>query len=417
MNDFTKKWENLELGDICEITMGQSPKSEFYNENRKGMPFLQGNRTFGDRFPSFDTYCTNNKKIAKKNDIIMSVRAPVGDLNIANCDISIGRGVCAIKSNNMEDGFLYYLLKYNVQNILNKQSGTVFGSINKNDILKLKISLPPKKQQQKITHVLKSQDDEIEVLNKINKNLENISQEIFKSWFIKFDPFLNEEFEKESDFSFPKSFKTGVFSELIEELVSGDWGKNEIEGNYIKEVYCVRGADIPDVKKGNKGKMPIRYILPKNYDMKKIENNDIVLEISGGSPTQSTGRVVAITQSFLNRFDKPMICTNFCKIIRPIEHYNLFVYYYWNYFYNIGAMFSYENGTTGIKNFDVKGFINNEMIIVPPLHIVKKFNDIIMSFSKEIFNNALESEKLIKMRDNLLPKLMSGEIDVTHVKI
>ena len=103
------RWIKSKLSEFIEIEMGQSPKSEFYNNQGLGMPFLQGNRTFGDRYPYFDTYCTDNKKMALKKDVIMSLRAPVADLNIATENISIGRGVCALRAKNSQNQFLYYL--------------------------------------------------------------------------------------------------------------------------------------------------------------------------------------------------------------------------------------------------------------------------------------------------------------------
>ena len=86
--------------------------------------------------------------------------------------------------------------------------------------------------------------------------------------------------------------------------------------------------------------MPTRYIIPKNLANKKLEAGDIVIEISGGSPTQSTGRCTAITQSLLDRYDSSMVCTNFCKAIKPKNGYSLFVYYYWQYLYEKGVFFS-----------------------------------------------------------------------------
>ena len=82
--------------------------------------------------------------------------------------------------------------------------------------------------------------------------------------------------------------------ENIEKTISGDWGKDTPSGNNTEMVYCIRGADIPEVRAGNKGKMPTRYILPKNYAAKQLVDGDIVVEISGGSPTQSTGRAAAV---------------------------------------------------------------------------------------------------------------------------
>lgn len=130
------------LIDIADVTMGQSPKSEYYNSNGDGIPFLQGNRTFGHRKPFFDTFTTLATKTAKVGDVIMSVRAPVGDPNIAPVDLCLGRGVCSLHMRNGNQDFLYYLMKFYTPHLLNKESGTVFGSVNRNDICSLDIDIP-----------------------------------------------------------------------------------------------------------------------------------------------------------------------------------------------------------------------------------------------------------------------------------
>ena len=302
------EWKTVELKSIANVTMGQSPKSEFYNDNFEGMPFLQGNKTFGDKYPSFELYTTSIKKVAEKSSVLMSVRAPVGDLNIAKEDICIGRGVCGLQMKKGDNEFLYYLLKANISHLINKESGTVFGSINKNDIETFEVTLPENfEDQMKILTILKNIDKKIEVCKDLNKNLEQYLFYLFDETFMKFD--FNE-FSNSSD-KIPPTWNIGKFNDIIESLGSGDWGKEERTGNYTSEVYCIRGADIPDVKQGNKGKMPVRFILPKNFKNRKLNENSIVIEISGGSPTQSTGRTVFITNDFLNRFDKDIICTNF----------------------------------------------------------------------------------------------------------
>ena len=226
---------------------------------------------------------------------------------------------------------------------------------------------------------------------------------MFKEWFV--------------DNSENVDWSAGTFRELIQSTLNGDWGKEAPTGNNTEKVYCIRGADIPEVKAGNKGKMPTRYILSKNLANKKLEAGDIVIEISGGSPTQSTGRCTAITQALLDRYDRSIVCTNFCKAIKPKNGYSLFVYYYWQYLYEKGVFFSYENGTTGIKNLDFTGFIETEPIIIPPFDKVQAFDDFCKSIFNQIFANGKQSEQLASLRDTLLPKLMSGELDVSNIDI
>lgn len=95
-----------------------------------------------------------------------------------------------------------------------------------------------------------------------------------------------------------------------------------------------------------------------------------MVEISGGSPTQSTDKAAAISTSLLNRYNKWMVCTNFCKALRPIAGYGMYVYHYWQYFYDMGMFFSYENGTMGIESLDIKGFIEIESIHITPAKLV-----------------------------------------------
>ena len=260
-----------------------------------------------------------------------------------------------------------------------------------------------KGEQYKIARILAAIDEKILLNEEVNKNLAAQAQSIFKSWFI--------------DSPESSSWETGTFSDIIDTMIAGDWGKDSPLGNNTEMVYCIRGADIPDVKNGNKGKMPTRFILPKNYVAKHLVAGDVVVEISGGSPTQSTGRIASISQSLLDRYDKGMVCTNFCKAMKPKSGYSMFVYYYWQYLYDKNFFFLYENGTTGIKNLDISGFIETEPIILPPVELVEKFDAFCHSVFDVIFANGLQNEKLANMRDALLPKLMSGEIDASDLDI
>lgn len=160
------------LGEIVDVIMGQSPKSEFYNTDGKGYPFLQGNRTFGLKYPTFDIYTTVLTKLGEAGDVIMSVRAPVGELNITPVDMCLGRGVCSLRMKNGNQSYLFYMMKYYIPYLLQKESGTVFGSISKRDITDLEVDIiEDVEKQKKIARYLEMIDDKIELNNAINNNL------------------------------------------------------------------------------------------------------------------------------------------------------------------------------------------------------------------------------------------------------
>ena len=127
-------WEKKPLGEIADITMGQSPKSIYYNEDGNGLPFHQGVTNFGIRFPSHQKYCTMQNRLAEPGDILFSVRAPVGRINIAPDKIIIGRGLAAIRSRTGQQNFLFYALKnwFFKEDIMG--TGAIFAAITKKDL-------------------------------------------------------------------------------------------------------------------------------------------------------------------------------------------------------------------------------------------------------------------------------------------
>ena len=136
-------WEAGTLSDIANITMGQSPSGSSYNENGNGTIFFQGRAEFGFRFPSIRLYTTEPKRMACENDTLMSVRAPVGDLNVAHRDCCIGRGLAAIHSKNNHQSFVHYTM-FSLKKQLDvfNGEGTVFGSINRNALNEMSILIP-----------------------------------------------------------------------------------------------------------------------------------------------------------------------------------------------------------------------------------------------------------------------------------
>jgi len=143
MGPIPEGWEVQPLGNVCHLVVGQSPKSEFYNDEGKGLPFHQGVTDFGDLYPTTRRYCTVTKRVAEEGDILFSVRAPVGRINIADRRIVVGRGLHAIRSKGGNQTFIFLQLKdrFREEDIMG--SGTIFKAVTKSDVLGIKLLMPP----------------------------------------------------------------------------------------------------------------------------------------------------------------------------------------------------------------------------------------------------------------------------------
>ena len=151
-------WKKLGDPEVCQLIMGQSPKSDTYNTEGIGMPFFQGKTEFGEMYPTVSKYCTAPKKIANVGDILLSVRAPVGPTNIANIDCCIGRGLGAIrpnKSNTLTNYLLYFFRNFELE-ISQKGKGSTFSAITKKELENTDIPLPPLQEQKRIVAKLDS---------------------------------------------------------------------------------------------------------------------------------------------------------------------------------------------------------------------------------------------------------------------
>ena len=158
-------WEERSLEDIADVVMGQSPKSEFYNQNKKGIPFHQGVGSYGERFVDNETYTTSYTRVGVENSILFSVRAPVGRLNITKDKIAIGRGLAAINHKDKMQSFLFYALKYKFFRDDVIGNGSIFSSITKNDLLGQKILNPSAELQSRFEGIASNIDKKIEVLD------------------------------------------------------------------------------------------------------------------------------------------------------------------------------------------------------------------------------------------------------------
>ena len=330
--------------------------------------------------------------------VLMSSRAPIGYVAIANNELSTNQG---FKSINCDERiclneYIYYWIKSNIEYIKSKANGSTFKEISGSSFKNLDVDVPDLETQKKIVRVLSVLDQKIELNNQQNDTLFNIIKSIFRQQF----------YQKGSDCS---------LSDYILTEINGDWGKDKKE-NGTKKVYCIRGADIPDMEYGHKGNTPNRFVLEKRLEKKSLSEDDIIIEISGGSPKQSTGRTAYITQEITDMYDAPLLCTNFCKAIKAKDRiFAPFIYMYLKLLYEDDILFNWENGTTGIKNLALSSLLFNTKVQSFSEKEVKRFYDQFYSIVNKISKNSAKNMNLIQMRDTLLPRLMSGEINLRNI--
>ena len=258
----------VKIKEVAEVIMGQSPDSNSYNDKGIGIPFFQGKSEFGKINPIIKMYCTEPKKTAQPLDILMSVRAPVGDVNISNIDCCIGRGLCSIRSKeNINYKYLYYYLLTQKKNLENQSTGSTFKAINKNIILDIEIPITDIETQNKIVEVLDKAQD------LIDKKIEQIDllDELVKSRFIEMfgNPISN-----------PKGWKKMTLNDIS--MKKGEYGSGESAVEY-KENYprYIRITDIDDNGKLNNSKMTVNNL--DEYEKYKLNDGDILLARTGAT--------------------------------------------------------------------------------------------------------------------------------------
>ena len=415
-----EEWKTIHISDIGKIVTGKTPRTSIAENYGGRIPFLTPSDDLSGKYAPHSAKTLTNLGLAEVKNCLLPDHA----ICVSCIGSDLGKVVMTkqptvtnqqfnsiIPNADFDPDFVYYLMTIvgKKLNYLSKTS-TAVPIVNKSSFSAFEVSVPPLHEQKRIARILSSFDDIIALNNRINHNLEEQAQALYKSWFVEFEPFRDGKFIDSEFGLIPDGWHIGNISEMISDTYNGDWGKEESTGAFTKRVFCIRGADIPSIRVGSSGKMPTRFIQEKHFLSKYLKNDDLVIEISGGSPTQSTGRFCRITSDLIERYDHSLICTNFCKAIRPIEGCSLFLSYLWNDLYEKGTMFSYENGTTGIKNLDLSGLIMGEPVIIPDKRSMQLFSYAVSALNKQILFNGHENEKLGEQRDLMLPKLMSGEM-------
>lgn len=296
------------------------------------------------------------------------------------------------------------------------------GEFDKIRLFGTKIKLPTNNNIL-IVKLLSSIDKKIKLNNKIISELEQMAKELYDYWFVQFDfpdadgkPYRSSGgkmvYSQVLKCEIPEGWDVSAIGKWIELEKGGDWGSDEESGNYSLKVYCIRGADINGVNGNGSINAPLRFINKNNTD-KLLSNGDVIIEISGGSPTQSTGRAALVTDAVIERFSNPIICSNFCKALTLKDltfRYNFI--YEWQRVYDSGVLFGFEGKTSGIKNFLYDAFIKSFNVATPPKYLKEKFVAIIDTFNYKKHKLLNENKELATLRDWLLPMLMNGQVTV-----
>ncbi|MFZ1385765.1 MAG: restriction endonuclease subunit S [Thiolinea sp.] len=441
---------NVTLGEEIDFLTGFPFESGSYSDGEGDIKLLRGDN-IAQGFLRWDdvkkwpaSQKSNYKQFElQEGDVVLAMDRPWIEAGLKYASVSMHDLPCLLVQRtarmrggkNLDTVYLKYIIgspwfsKY-IQKIT---TGSLVPHISGSQIKDFPLKLQRLGEQKKIVRVLSSIDQKIEINNRINAELEAMAKTLYDYWFVQFDfPFdfaqgtpdvngkpykssggkmvYNEELKRE----IPAGWMIQPIAKWIASDKSGDWGQETLQGNYNKRVTCIRGTDINGLKGKSKLSPPIRYILSKN-EQKLLESHDLIIEISGGSPSQSTGRLAYITEETLRRFNDSLICSNFCKAISLKNKHTFFTFIYlWSQLYDSGAFFGWEGKTSGIKNLLFEAFANSHEVEMPPDDLHQVFYKVLRPVEAKKQKVLLENQHLSELRDWLLPMLMNGQVQVTE---
>lgn len=346
------------LKDECYVVMGQSPSSTSYNQTGVGFAFMQGRKTFGNKYPKIEMWTSTPTKIGKKDSVLLSVRAPVGDINMAPCDLCIGRGLASIKMKNGHNQYLYYLLKNNVDKVKKKALNTVFEAVNRSDLENLILDFHDETTQIKISKVMSYIDKRIELNNQMNDSLYEIGMNIYQKNYLEAGI---KKFRKLSDF-FP--------------VVTGKCDANDSVMN---------------------GKYPFFTCSHNTLKIDSYSFDASAILLSGNGDFN--------VKFYRGKFD----AYQRTYVLIPYDQKHL-GFLYFSIQYNLKDLMANYRGS--VINFITKGCIEDYQI---PVLQNEKVEDAFNKILTKIEKNNQENEVLFQLREALLPKLMSNEIDLTWI--
>ena len=377
--------EYVNLRDICKINMGQSPESTSYNSDKQGVPFYQGNADFGALYPNPRIWCSKPIKLAKENDILISVRAPVGALNFSKEECCIGRGLAAITlvSNDFLIEFIYWSLRRGVKELQSKSTGSTFKSINKKVLEEVRIPKISLKDQEDIiknitllTNILTKYDQEIVFLD-----------ELVKARFVEMfgDPVHSEK------------YGTRKLSSCVAEksdMVDGPFGSQ-----VNTKVDYIENGEIPVIRTVNVKMMSfsptdLKYMTREKYETvirSQVLPGDVILTKVG-----TIGNVCI----FPNAFDEAVLSTTGSCRIRVDNSVVNTQFFAYNLMYLKGKLL--EIASAGVQPFLNMNHVKNIDILDVSLEKQKEFAD----FVKEVDKSRSRIQKSLEASQELFDSLM-----------
>lgn len=371
----------------------------------------------------------------QEGDLVITREAPMGEV----CQIPAGLKCCLGQRQvllrpdpeKVDSRFLLYALQspYLQHQIgWNEGTGSTVSNLRIPVLEALKVPTPSVATQREVASVLGALDDRITLLRETNATLEAITQALFKSWFVDFDPvrakaegrqpegmdattaaLFPDSFEESELGLVPKGWKLVPFGGLLTHTIGGDWGDETPNEKNDTRVAIIRGTDIPDLQSGTANRVPVRYTSAKKLATRKLQDGDLVLEVSGGSKDQPTGRALYLTDALLGQFDCPVEPASFCRLLRPVDrNTGLLLAQQLTYVYGIGKTWEYQNQSTGIANFQTTHFLESELVAVPPSEVLAVFADAVRSIVDR--GHVSQIQTLTSLRDTLLPRLISGQL-------
>jgi type I restriction enzyme S subunit len=381
----------VKLADIAEVRAGQSPPGPTISEAKSGVPFFQGAKDFGPRYPRVRTYTTAPARLAQPGDILLSVRAPIGRVNRSQTECAIGRGLVALRGlfgKVCTDYLEYWLRFYEPRWHQHESAGSVFANLSTADLRRLEIPLPPLSEQRAIAEVLGALDDKIEA----NRRVRQILMELLDLSYIA-------SVEACAEQSVP-------MGELVELGLGGVWGSDEPQSPDDIRVNCLRGIDLANVANGVRPLPPVRWLSRTQFEKREYTEGEIWVEGSGSF----CGRSLLVGHYLDNLFEGPIRPSNFVKRLVPRQSSSLATVAWLSlrYAYRSGEISAWRTGSA-FPNINVEALLRH-VVKVPPSAVV----DDLAVLAKVVLDPAplLESVRLASLRDALLPKLLSGELRV-----